>query len=140
MSNVNRDTRFDSDIVDKLCPKKANEDHNKVFGTIKELMVFAALVGVEENEWHPIPTGANTISVSLETFASTNHDTYIFLTALHKGNDATLLKDENLHEAIKIFEGYCNAGFLIIRKWSENSDLSIDEIIFNKSLEIHNQH
>lgn len=35
--------------------------------------------------------------------------------------DASCLKHENLNDAVKVFEGYCNAGLSIIQSWMDEN-------------------
>ncbi len=79
----------------------------------------------------------NKISIILETYASTNHDSYIYLMALSKKPSLDTLKDENLREAISIFEAYCNGGLEYIGRWifsNVGKDIGSD-ILFNQTLE-----
>jgi len=58
---------------------------------------------------------------TLGTYANTQQDTFIYLLALLKNKDATCLKTENLNDAVKIFEGYCNAGLSVIQSWIDDN-------------------
>ena len=39
-----------------------------------------------------------------------------------------MLKDENLHQSVKIFEEYCNSGLSIIQKWFDDNPGDIEGI------------
>ncbi|WED22804.1 hypothetical protein L3Q72_05275 [Vibrio sp. JC009] len=135
--SVSRSTDYES-LVDRYCStKNSRTNESMVFGTIKDFMVFAALVGFQMKLFKPLESKTNTISILLETYASTNHDAYIYLMALYKKPTLDVLKDENLREAISIFEGYCNGGLEHINKWVLNNvgqHLNSD-ILFNQTLE-----
>lgn len=140
---VRRDKNFDV-LVEKLCETKNEIDHTKseienkkFFSTIKELMVFAALVGYEYGEKSVIDTKKESISILLETYATTDHDAYIYLLALTECKSLDTLKNENIKQAISIFENYCNGGLKIINNWmDENLNESLySNIIFKKVLD-----
>ncbi|WP_413479523.1 hypothetical protein [Vibrio hibernica] len=133
--SVHRDNRF-NDLDEKFCSTKGAKSDACVFNTVKELMVFAALIGYQEDEYHPLNTKANTTPISLDTYATTNHDAYIFLLALAKNPSLDILKDESLKDAIAIFEGYCNGGLKIIDSWVMNniSEPLITNVLFKQTL------
>lgn len=133
---VRRDSRFES-LEERFCSTKGAKSNLMVFSTVKELMVFAALVGYQLGECQPIEAKVNTTSILLDTYATTNHDAYIYLIALASNPSLDILKDENLKKAIGIFEGYCNSGLKYIDSWIMNniSESLVTNILFNKTLE-----
>jgi dnd system-associated protein 4 len=132
---VHRDDRFET-LVEKFCSTKNSSNTDVVFSTIKELMVFAALVGFQLDEFEPLQSKSNCISISMETYATTKHDAYIYLLALAKKTTLDILKDQHLKEAITIFEGYCNAGLKHIDNWIINNlgEPILEDILFNQTL------
>jgi dnd system-associated protein 4 len=124
--SVSRDSRYIA-LEKKLCATK----------NIKELMVFAALVGFQLDVFQPLKSKADSTPLILETYASTKHDSYIYLIALAKNKSLDILKDENLREAISIFEGYCNGGLKHIDDWIINNigEPLATDILFNQTLE-----
>lgn len=125
-------------IVEQFCTTKNSfAEEKKVFSTIKDFMVFAALIGYELNIFTPLNNKIKTTSIILETYATTKHDAYIYLIALGKKNDLEILKDDNLRDAILVFEGFCNAGLEYINKWMfDNVGEHISEdVLFNQTLE-----
>ncbi|ABI71930.1 hypothetical protein Sfri_2084 [Shewanella frigidimarina NCIMB 400] len=134
--SVSRDSRYIA-LEKKLCATKNNTNDNFIFGTIKELMVFAALVGFQLDDFQPLKSKADSTPLILETYASTKHDSYIYLIALAKNKSLDILKDENLREAISIFEGYCNGGLKHIDDWIINNigEPLATDILFNQTLE-----
>lgn len=137
--SVSRSTNYEA-LVERYC-KDAASSGEAVFGTIKDFMVFSALVGFQLNLFKSLESKTNTISIILETYASTNHDSYIYLMALSKRRTLDVLKDENLRDAISIFEGYCNGGLEHINNWVSNNvgqHLNSD-ILFNVTLEYLNE-
>jgi dnd system-associated protein 4 len=114
--SVKRD-RCHEPLVDKLCFDK---DGNKpVFSFLKDLMLFASMVGYSEGKRKVL--GTDSISILLETYASDQKDSFIYLLALMNKKDGIVLKDENLPEAIKIFEEFCNAGLEKIQLWLDEN-------------------
>lgn len=129
--SVYRDSRYEH-LVSKFASSENGK--KKIFSTNKDMMTFCALVGFEKELFQPIESSAKKISISLETYANTKDDAYIYLLALAKEPNLDVLKIENLNKAIKIFEGYCNAGLKILDGWnmkhagdSEGFDLLFDE-------------
>lgn len=114
--NVRRDRKHER-IVELLCQTKTNG--KSVFSYNKDLMVFAAMVGYSHGSRKPI--SGDGISIILETYASDQKDAFIYLIALMTVKEGTILKDERLPEAIKIFEEYCNAGLEKITLWIEEN-------------------
>jgi dnd system-associated protein 4 len=133
---VHRENKFEV-LVNKLCATKDAKNHNAVFKTVKELMVFAALVGYQLDKFKPLDTRVNSTSISMDTYASTDHDAYIYLLALTKSPVLETIKDENLKDAIGIFEGYCNGGLHHIDDWLiKNIDEPIiKDILFKETLQ-----
>ena len=115
--DVFRDAKYEN-LVTRFCSSKSSEKSSEVvFKTIKEFMVFSALVGFELSFYEPINKGVKKISIALGTYQTTNHDAYIYLIALSKTPDLEVLKAANMNEAIKAFEGYCNGGLRHINDW-----------------------
>lgn len=132
---VRRDSRFES-LEEKLCSTKG-ASNSAVFSTVKELMVFAALVGVQLGEYEGIAPKVNTTPILLETYASTNHDAFIYLIALSKEPSLEIIRNENLRDAINIFESYCNSGLKHMDNWiMENlSENLMSNVLFHQTLE-----
>jgi len=94
-------------------------DNKSIFVYLKDLMVFAAMVGYDLNQRKPLDGEA--IEIILDTYASDQKDGFIYLLALIEKKDGLVLKDENLRETVKIFEEYCNAGLYEITKWLDEN-------------------
>ncbi|MBO2635440.1 DNA phosphorothioation-associated protein 4 [Shewanella algae] len=90
-----------------------------IFSYLKDLMVFAAMVGYSENE--RISLTGQTIEISLDTYSSDQKDGFIYLLGLLETRNGTCLKNENLRETVKVFEEYCNGGLYIITKWLDEN-------------------
>ncbi|TMO82405.1 hypothetical protein CWC16_01180 [Pseudoalteromonas sp. S3776] len=132
---VHRENKFDA-LVSKLCATK-DANNNAVFKTVKEFMVFAALIGYQLGMYKPLNNRAQSTSISMETYASTDHDAYIYILALTKYPELEILKDERLRDAIGVFESYCNAGLHHIDEWLiKNTDNPVlKDVLFKETLE-----
>ncbi|USD59499.1 hypothetical protein J4N45_13345 [Vibrio sp. SCSIO 43140] len=132
---VYRDSCFES-LESKLCTNKGSTDPN-AFGAIKDLMVFAALVGYQLDKFEPLTDKSSGSSILLETYASTDKDSYIYLIALAKEPSLDILKNEQLRKAIGIFEAYCNGGLKYIDSWlmKNISEPLVTNTLFNQTLE-----
>lgn len=134
--SVRRDVRF-ATLEEQFCQTKGAKSDTQIFSTKKELMVFAALVGYQLDDYQPLEPGVNTTPILLDTYATKEHDAYIYLIALAKKPSLDILKDENLRDAIVIFEGYCNSGLKHIDSWVMNNigEPLVTNVLFNQTLE-----
>ena len=121
--SVKRDNKF-GPLVEKLVLKK--ENGNPVFRRIKDLMVFAAMVGYSKKIRGKV-SSSNT-SIILETYATDDLDGFIYLLSLMTTKDVTTLKDDNLPQAISIFEEYCHGGLDEIKLWLDENPTDLDGI------------
>ncbi len=113
---VKRD-RIHEPLVEKLCTDK--DGNAAVFSYFKDLMVFASMVGFSSGKRKPLSN--DTISIILETYATDQKDSFVYLLALMTTKNGSCLKDENLPSSIKIFEEYCNAGLSEIQLWLDEN-------------------
>lgn len=90
-----------------------------IFSYLKDLMIFAAMVGYSENE--RVSLNGPTIEITLDTYSSDQKDGFIYLLGLIESRNGTCLKNENLRETVKVFEEYCNGGLYIINKWLDEN-------------------
>lgn len=134
--SVRRDSRFEA-LEEKFCSTKSSDNSESVFSTVKEFMVFAALVGFQLDNFKPLESKANSTPILLSTYATTKHDAYIYLIAIAKEPSLNILKDESLRDAIGIFEGYCNGGLHHIDSWIINNigEPLVTDVLFNQTLE-----
>lgn len=115
--NVKRNRRHEA-LVERFCPKEAAQE--PVFRYIKDLMVFAAILGYSNNKKEEIE-GSGTIPITLQTYSTDRKDYYIYLIALAYSKDPEILKNDRLIEAVEIFEKFCNGGLAIIDRWLEEN-------------------
>lgn len=130
--SVNRDSCYEH-LISKFA--SSENGRKKIFSTNKDMMTFCAVLGYEKNKFLPIESTAKKISISLDTYSTTKDDAYIYLLALTREPILDVLKTENLHRAIKIFEGYCNAGLEILDEWNlkHSGDSEGFELLFEES-------
>ena len=106
---VKRERKYD-ELVARL-----NAGEKSIFQYIKDLMIFAAMIGYSEGKREPVHGDA--IDIIMDTYASDQKDGFIYLFALIESKDGSCLKDINLHSSVRVFEEYCNAGLAIIQGW-----------------------
>jgi dnd system-associated protein 4 len=111
---VRRDRKYEG-LIERL----STTDSSGIFRFHKDLMVFAAMVGFSQEK--SVPVSNDNVGIILDTYSSDNKDAFIYLLALMETKDAQCLKDEKLHDSVKVFEGYCNAGLGIIEDWLEDN-------------------
>ena len=112
--NVLRNRKYES-LVNMLCVNTSHEYGKPVFDFIKDLMVFAAMLGYKYQKMEEVEP--NSIQITLGTYATDEKDGYIYLLSLITNRNVECLRDENLHSTVKIFEKYCNGGLSIIQDW-----------------------
>lgn len=103
-------------LVNKFCSKDGKKP---IFKNIKDLMLFAAMVGYSKGMRKKLSN--DSISIALETYATDQKDSYIYLLALMTERDGVCLKNDNLPSSIKIFEEYCNSGLEEIQLWLDEN-------------------
>lgn len=99
-----------------------NKD-KQIFGHIKDLVVFAAMVGKKLNIKEPLSKENTGITIS--TFAGSSNTSnsrrdlhnIVFLFGLIEFKDMKYLRDDNIHESVKVFEEYSNGGLSQIESW-----------------------
>ncbi|RLA51114.1 MAG: DNA phosphorothioation-associated protein 4 [Gammaproteobacteria bacterium] len=123
---VKRERKYE-ELITRL-----NTGQKSIFQYLKDLMVFAAMVGHSEGKREEVK--GETIEIILETYASDQKDGFIYLLALMDSRDGVSLKDSNLHSSVKVFEEYCNAGLGIIQGWLDDNPgdpSGVDTILAN---------
>ena len=98
---------------------RLNSGEKSIFQYIKDIMVFAAMVGYSRGAREQL--SGETIDIILETYSSDEKDGFVYLLALIDTEDGSCLKDANLHSSVKVFEEYCNAGLAIIKSWLDEN-------------------
>lgn len=110
---VKRERRHES-LISRL-----TLENRSIFQYLKDLMVFAAMVGHSYEDRKEL--SGETIEIILDTYASDEKDGFIYLLGLLEYEDGKVLKDSNLKQCVAIFEEYCNAGLYIIETWLDDN-------------------
>jgi len=98
---------------------RLSADNKSIFQYLKDLMVFAAMVGYSRGERREVR--GDTIDIILDTYATDEKDGFIYLLGLLEHKDGHVLKDQNLRKCVEVFEEYCNAGLYTIEAWLDDN-------------------
>jgi len=98
---------------------RLNKDNRDIFVFLKDTMIFSAMIGYHYAEKRPLKGG--TIEILLETYATDEKDSFIYLLSLLEERDALILKDDRLKGSVSVFEEYCNAGLYQIESWLDEN-------------------
>jgi dnd system-associated protein 4 len=112
MASISRSKKFQP-LVESLT---LSIDKNKaVFPTIKDLLIFAAMVGYEHGQKEDVESEKE--EVPLRIFETNHDEMYFYLTAIVESKNPNLFKDKNQAEMLKIFERYAAGGLQTIQGW-----------------------
>ncbi len=145
--DVRRNNKYQS-VVDILVNGSldGNSNETKIFQYIKDLIIFAAMVGKKYERKESVEKSDNT-GITLGTFsgtgggkgASVDQHNIIFMFGLLTHKDMKYMRDRNVDESIRLFEEYSNGGLALIKEWliesSWNSLCLIDKILDELSKE-----
>lgn len=124
---VRRNNKYNS-VVNLLVYGALDGDETfkgqKIFPYIKDLIIFAAMVGKRYNSQEEVEKDNTKIILgTFEGGIGSNRDTrldqhnIIFMFGLATLRDMKYMRDENIDEVIHIFERYSNGGLSIIYSW-----------------------
>lgn len=111
--NINRSKSHES-LVQRLSVDKVGTNDRSIFPTIKSLMCFSALLGVQEKHFSEIDRSRGVEDIAYTTFETDDSDTVIYLVALAHAKDIGILKAGREAECIALFEGYANGGLELV--------------------------
>lgn len=129
-----RDVRIDrsvANIPEELTDGGEGSGGIKLFNTLAEVLVFAAILGQSHGRKKPIEE-ARPNPIRFGIFQNTNLDSYIYLLAINESEGFEILKDENLSDAITIFESYAFGGLELISEWIEKSGKGLHDAILEQ--------
>ncbi|MFA0337129.1 hypothetical protein [Vibrio breoganii] len=115
-----------------------NNTDSPAFIFLKDLMIFAAFLGMKYDKTEPVDKESTSNGITLFTYAGTGKDRslgqhgLIFLIAMSKYKNMEPLRSENIDDAIKVFESYCNGGLSVLDSWlkdSVNSSIIITKLL-----------
>lgn len=141
---VRRNNKYDNTVVNPL----VNEMYSvapgvqvKLFPYIKDLIVFAAMVGRYYDRKEAVESASTPITLATFSGQHGSHKrsladqhNIIFMFGLSILRDMKYLHDENIGEVIKVFEEYSNGGLSIIETWLLESG-GKPMIIFDKIID-----
>jgi dnd system-associated protein 4 len=126
---INKDVRRNKkyeDVVNILVNGSlhsgSNSSEKKIFNYIKDLIIFAAMVGKKYERKENVER--ENVGITLGTFSGgggkgTNVDQHniIFMFGLLIYKDMNYMRDSKVDQCIKIFEEYSNGGLGLIQEW-----------------------
>lgn len=123
--DVRRNKKYE-DVVNILVNGRLSNNTQapgkKVFNYIKDLMVFAAMVGKRHERRESVEK--DNIGITLHTYSGdggrnsiTDQHNIIFMFGLLYYKDMNYLRNEKIDESIKLFEEYSNGGLSLIKEW-----------------------
>ncbi len=112
--NVYR-SKIHEDMVQLLARTTVDKAETSLFTTIRQLMIFAALLGYSQNRKIPLDKTKGVEDIQIHIFE--NDLDYINMIALADQQNPEIFKDNNNFDVIEVFEEYANGGFEIINGW-----------------------
>ncbi|MGR8998238.1 MAG: hypothetical protein ACU88J_04225 [Gammaproteobacteria bacterium] len=124
--NIRRNEKY-KDVVNLLVYGtlgESREGQYKIFNDIKDLIIFAAMVGKKYDRKEKVDPNSS-IGIIMGTFSGSgsskgsrvDQHNVIFMFGLLVFRDMNYLRDEKINEVIDIFEQYSNGGLQIIKNW-----------------------
>ena len=116
---INR-SKIHESLVQSLSGENAiiyDESGKKLFPTIRELLTFAALLGLKHGKRTPIDKGHGIDDIQGTTYEDTEALEFIWMIAVIETGNAEILKDGNERQCAEIFEEYSNTGLKIISEY-----------------------
>jgi dnd system-associated protein 4 len=104
------------DMVQKLA-RRSVDGKPTVFGTIRELICFAAMLGYQMGQRSIITDKKRGESVMIEEFNRNDTVDLIYLVAVADTAGTEVLKSDAEIDMVSIFEEYANGGFEILKAW-----------------------
>ncbi len=120
--SVKRSKRF-APLIERYVHEQHPVSGVSLFNTIKDLMMFAALLGFKKGKKKSLndyDDGFDLIAPA--EWMNDNNLAVFFALALADSKDTSILKAENEDEMIQIFEEYANFGFSEMEKWMIPTD------------------
>lgn len=129
INSVNRSGEFER-IVQLLGASETRTGDTKLFGTLRDVLSFAAVLGYREGQKRPFSSKHGQEDIQASVYQRNEANEIIFAIALGDKKDANILKPENERECIKIFEEYANGGLHIISGWlDKHANIDADDAI-----------
>ena len=129
---INR-LRKDQDYFDRLA-KPGEGRTERTFSTIKDMMIFCAFLGYDQNQRVPLPAEEPKEDIQEHIFTNDEMALHsIFILGLAASGDWQILHPDKSEELVKIFEEYANGGMGIVKEWLDRDlhDLSGIKVILS---------
>lgn len=129
MRNVKRSSAHEV-MVQKLATYPHPVSNKSIFPTLRELMVFAAVLGFEKDMKHPLQ--GKVIDLESRPFESSSQTMdLLYLIAIAHTKDVDILRENREDEMLTVFEEYANGGFEVLAEWLKKKpdDINGDKAI-----------
>ncbi len=122
MRNIKRPSKLEN-LMKMLTERTQQFSKKTLFGTQREFLAFAAVLGF--NEGRRTPLDSDTIELDSRVFIAHEQSLdLIYLIGVAEKKDVSIFLESNEDELITIFEEYCHTGLLVIDGWLK--DLAAD--------------
>ena len=113
-----RDIHFSEEYKELIVKlnEQSEDGDTPVFPTLRELMLFAAMLGKKENSSIPRKGQSGTVDIKYFEAEGFKKDGIVYLVSLLDTKDPSILKGD-ASEAWKLFESYVNGGMKIMQGW-----------------------
>jgi len=129
-----------SDTINKLFDEKDKVTGERLFPTLVDLMVFAAMVGRDTfDDCKGVKVSAKGREISSDVVQNQNRDGIAYLLALDGNKDGNILREENDKEMWDYLQNYAFLGLQQIETWlngSGNLNLDPKDVLIEKMKEI----
>ena len=129
-----------SDTINKLFDEKDKVTGERLFPTLVDLMVFAAMVGRDAfDDCKGVKVSAKGREISSDVVQNQNRDGIAYLLALDGNKDGNILREENDKEMWDYLQNYAFLGLQQIETWlngSGNLNLDPKDVLIEKMKEI----
>ena len=128
-----------TDIINKLFDDKDSVTGDRIFPTLVDLMIFAAMVGRDKfDDCSDVKVGTTGREISSDVIQNQRKDGIAYLLALDNDNDGNILREENEKEMWAFLQNYAFLGLQQIEIWfsdPSNANIEPKDIILEKMKE-----
>lgn len=114
LRNVNR-SHLHEDFIQSMIKEGGNIP--SAFGTIRELLCFSAVLAYQLDEFSLIDRSQGVEDIDINVFGNNDSDDIIYTLAVAHSQSTDVLKSDSEVDMVEIFEGYANAGLVILKSW-----------------------
>lgn len=129
MRPVFRSKEFDEIVKQYSRGGSSDPERTKIFGPIKDLLCFAAMLGFAEGRREPLSSKFGKEDIQEQIFSRDKQAMYVvYLLALAEKKTVDIFKAENVNEMVLVFEEYANGGFKILQDWLNSNPTDVDGV------------